>query len=1009
MTVAEISSHFDSDVGTGLLHRGQPNHPIWLHENVPDFIQRMPILHQRLGLVLQHLMAHGRTGIVKGCRGSNHGWRRSPMGGGRGMHYYLWWTMAGSAQSCNQRFLGHNGIAVRQVRHHDEHSPLSLGRESDYYELAPSDLLDGTETFVGSPLTSVQREFAGDASPVRILRGQPGSGKTTALWHAITDWHHQRVLYLTWSGELTTRAGAHFSVFASDDTDIDARPYPMFLRALSQSARAYSSPAESWAAFKDVIARRPVHDLGPWTGREYALYAEMRALLMGRAVPMLHACRPCHGVNRLRDAAYDNLRRGNGGVGPQAVKALLCFVKTLSPEELTVSFPDLALATSAIQRLRADDIPQRWAALDRIVVDEVQDLTALEITVALELCTAIRRCRGYAPWLLLTGDEGQTIQPSGFQWTVLNTLLNHYLQASPRTFPLTHNLRCPGRIVDVIDNASAKYRVLNREYRPRKQTQLARDEIRDEIVDARLFYVAVSAPNEAGWLLERLLEFENLVLLSLEANAPDWMPTSARRGVLTPEMVKGLEYQSVCLLNPGLSLGAFDAALQSNARTPELEQHAYRTAIDRLRVALSRATETLVFVDVGISAVEQQLSQALLGPAIVLEPHDLIRHFEDADTSTDEKILAWTREARQLIDANPIFAWQRAGQAWRLLALLRHEPVDATVRREAHSAVLDIAARWLVAGVPTGIDRDAITTIAQEVLDVSSTSKRHVVALERLAAWSQNRESAPFALLSAALELDADHWLVKALPYASQAFLSLMEEYASKSRVAQHYFANVDTIAGALRLIGFAGDALGKARDLQRQAAETTRQAEKEQQRKLAQNHYEKGLVLLKRNNKEGAIQSFLKVTELDPSHTEAFYQIGYIYSNTMALPKRCYEIAIENLNKVIVLKPNHVDALLQRGVAYRRSGKFDKAIDDFNQVIEIDPKNAKAYNRRGVVYSHRNQYNEALRDYSQAIKLNPEFEDAYVNRGNVYAQMGKVREAENDYRAATFCKSHGT
>ncbi len=994
MIAVATLSHFNSSVSMEILGRGKPNYPIWLHEDVPDFTQGKADLHQRLGLVLQHLMAYGRTGVVKGCRGSIRGWRRSPMGGRHGMHYYLWWTMADSIQSRGQGFLGDNGIAVRQVRHHDEHSYLPFGKEGDYYELTPSDLQDGTETFVGLPLTTVQREFAVDASPVRILHGQPGSGKTTALWHAITDWRHQRVLYLTWSSELTERARAHFAVFALGNTDIDARPYPAFLRALSQSARTYSSPAESFAAFKDIVARHPVHALGPWAGREYALYAEMRALLVGCAVPALYACRPCNGVNLLSDAAYNALGSRSGGVGPQAAKALLNFVKMLPADLLTVLFPDLSLAAAAIQRLRADDVPTRWSALDRIVVDEVQDLTALEIAVTLELCAAIRRRRGYGPWLLLTGDEGQTVQPSGFQWAVLNTLLARYRHATPRTFSLTRNLRCPGRIVDVIDNASTKYKELNREYRPHKQARLASD----ETVDARLFYVAISTPNDAGRLLERLQEFENLIILSLEAEAPAWMPASAKHGVLTPEMVKGLEYQSVCLLNPGLSLGKLDAALRANTKASELEQHAYRTAIDRLRVALSRATETLVCVDVGVSTADRQLSQSLLGPVVVLAPDDLIMHFEDAETSTDEKILAWTHDARQFVDTNPAFAWQRAGQAWRWLALLRHEAVDATVRREAQSAVLDIAARWLVAGVPTGIDQDEITALAHEVLEASSASKRHVVALERLTAWSRNREEGSFALLSAAVALDANHWLAKALPYASQVFLQLMEEHACKPRAAR-YFTDADAVAEWLRLIGFAGDVLGKARDMQHQAAEATLQAEKEKQRKTAQKNYEKGIALLKRNKKKEAIQKFLETTRLDPEHAEAFYQIGCIYSNSHPAPKEHYEIAIEHLNKVIILKPKGVDALIQRGVAYRRSGNFDKAMTDFNKAIKIDPKNAKAYNRRGVVYAQCNQYNKALEDYSQAIKLNSKFAEAYGNRGNIYQRMGEFEKAENDHR----------
>ena len=51
-----------------------------------------------------------------------------------------------------------------------------------------------------------------------------------------------------------------------------------------------------------------------------------------------------------------------------------------------------------------------------------------------------------------------------------------------------------------------------------------------------------------------------------------------------------------------------------------LEEHVRRTAIDRLRVTLSRSTETLAFVDVGGDDAALNLSRELLGDAVRFEP-----------------------------------------------------------------------------------------------------------------------------------------------------------------------------------------------------------------------------------------------------------------------------------------------------------------------------------------------------------------------------------------------------
>ena len=183
------------------------NHLLLLHEEVPDYVENDLHLRKRLGLVLQHLAAHGRTSIVKGCSGVNQGWRRSPLGGNRGMQYYLWWAPDGSRPTGGvRRSEEHRGssIWVRAVRHHDDHTPLAIGSAtSDYYSIGQNDIASHDDTFISPPDTDNQARFVSDHNSVRVVHGHPGSGKTTALWKAIEARDDQRVLYISWSRELT--------------------------------------------------------------------------------------------------------------------------------------------------------------------------------------------------------------------------------------------------------------------------------------------------------------------------------------------------------------------------------------------------------------------------------------------------------------------------------------------------------------------------------------------------------------------------------------------------------------------------------------------------------------------------------------------------------------------------------------------------------------------------------------------------------------------------------------
>ena len=124
-------------------------------------------------------------------------------------------------------------------------------------------------------------------------------------------------------------------------------------------------------------------------------------------------------------------------------------------DRLTDIFPDLPAATEAVDELRQDRIAEGFDSFDRIVVDEVQDLTLLEIAVVVELCRAIGRGRRCSPWLLMAGDAGQTVRPTSFEWAPLNDLLSTRMRR-PAEFHLEEHLRCPSRIAEVVERAEEK-------------------------------------------------------------------------------------------------------------------------------------------------------------------------------------------------------------------------------------------------------------------------------------------------------------------------------------------------------------------------------------------------------------------------------------------------------------------------------------------------------------------------------------------------------------------------
>ena len=407
-----------------------------------------------------------------------------PLGGANGMQYYLWWTPQGSRAS---KALGLPGraILVRAVRHHDDHAPLDAGHLDDYLPLSAPDHLD--DDIAGRPWTDAQLDFIEDDSPVRVILGRPGSGKTTVLWRAVEARSGQRVLYLTWSSALTRHAEERFASFAPADVEVTARDFATFLGEACGADVPRQPLAASRERFDAAVTRLGRDMAGPWKTRLDAMHAELRAILLGRAIPGEAGCTTERGVARLADDAYTRLRGGYDGVGNKAARALLKVARALPPDAVRTVFPELASAARAIERLRDDAVPAGFDAFDRVVVDEVQDLTLAETAVVVELCRAIARRRGRAPWLLLAGDAGQTVRPTGFDWGPLNDLLARRVRA-PVRFHLEEHLRCPSRIAEVIERASERYADVVKDVRPTKQ----RRQVGGQHVDAHLVHVEVA-------------------------------------------------------------------------------------------------------------------------------------------------------------------------------------------------------------------------------------------------------------------------------------------------------------------------------------------------------------------------------------------------------------------------------------------------------------------------------------------------------------------------------------
>jgi hypothetical protein len=614
---------------------------------------------QRMSVDIGRLHYNGTSGV-------NRGWRRSRLGGGSGSHFYAWWAPAGAAALKQDDGFGAQTEAVflRDIRHHDDHAPLSPGDLAhDYLPLSVSDLRGGE--YAPEPWTASQARFARSRGVARILKGHPGSGKTTALLHAADASQAPHVLYLTFSNDLAALARDYFDRFCSASRTFTVLTYPTFLRQMLGGGQgSESDAAESRARFRRDLLNYQ-RSLGAWSNSVDALYDEMHAHLVGAAVPETSGRFSKAENVRLPDSAYRAQRLRYIGTAADSVLEAARRLDRAGEGPLTDRyFPELALAWRAAQALSKGSHKMNAEFLDYgcVAVDEIQDLTPLEAFVVLAMGRNLNAGGRYAP-VLLAGDEAQTVRPTDFEWAWLNDMI-HTTLSQPQEFKLSVNLRSPRRIADVVNRAWDFYDYLHKQDRP-SGTGYA--EIDDDSPD-QILYAAVPAAELQPLLLD-LGQREGLALIAFDKTN---LPADTLPFVLSPAEAKGLDFHSVCVVNGGSLLRRIVDDRKHSASHAAADTLAKRLAIDQLRVALSRPTERLLWVDTSPDgATVKEVSQLLRSPAeIALLPmtwEALRTCLEEEELEIEERLQRCQRDARQLVSVKPDLAWSRAQQAVALL------------------------------------------------------------------------------------------------------------------------------------------------------------------------------------------------------------------------------------------------------------------------------------------------------------------------------------------------------
>lgn len=757
--------------------------PIYCHQ---EFLEKMeenrssPV-GRRAALLLHRLHVNLSRVVYKPTQGGNRGWRRTPLGGNHGSHFYAWWAPRGAAPLQAQaefESVPQGSVFLRDIRHHDDHRPLSpQSLEGNYLAVGLKELRQ--EDYVPAPWTGAQSRFAEARQKIRIIKGSPGSGKTTALWHAADLAGRSAILYVTYSAELAALAREHFDRFVPGLKQFRVITYSQLLREILKSEVPFRPVRQARAEFVKEISGFSATILGPWLNEKAALYDELHANLVGALLP--EAVGRFAGSPERRVSARQYREAREHIIGRVAAEAAVEVFETLRRRDarpIERFFTELDLAWHVARQIRARGA-DGFAGFDCVALDEAQDLTPIEALAIVELTAALGRDTSF----LVAGDEAQTVRPTDFEWGWFQDLIHHRL-ASPQEYKLQVNLRSPRRIAAGVNRVWDLYGAIGKHERP-GGSGIA--EI-DEHAGDQVILCAAKTGAELDDLLQAFSEREGLALIALGDDIPAYVPERLRDRVLTSFEAKGLDFQSVCVLDAGRWL---DRVLQARerGRALELEELSKRLAIDQLRVALSRPSERLYWVDVNPTDRILEHAQNMLSfdaeRTYPVVPAVLLKIQEEETLDLEERVRLCESDARQFLEVRPALAWSRARQAVALLGTPggQFSVMDPAARNSAHITLCRVAftLAFRKVGLPSEMGRmdlyqEAVVSAVSARLPALGTVIASIAAHERNYGSDKLSTLVQLASTLNAHRTAIEPWLAVELQSRSSVWLRVLED-----------------------------------------------------------------------------------------------------------------------------------------------------------------------------------------------------------------------------------------
>ena len=160
--------------------------------------------------------------------------------------------------------------------------------------------------------------------------------------------------------------------------------------------------------------------------------------------------------------------------------------------------------------------------------------------------------------------------------------------------------------------------------------------------------------------------------------------------------------------------------------------------------------------------------------------------------------------------------------------------------------------------------------------------------------------------------------------------------------------------------------------------------------------YYNYGLISIKLNKPEQALEQFEKALQLNPKVADTWNNRGTVFNN-LKEPER----AIADFDRAISLDPNYAGAFCNKGKALAALGRYNEALAAYERALGLKPDLADGWLGRGAMLRQFTQHGEALAACDRALALKPDMAEAWLERGHVLKALNRHGEAFAAYDRA--------